>query len=117
MTVCAGSLIRSRFSWTCPGTLVNGYKLQPEDCSERGGLRSEEDSTATIIWFVNNTHEVLSLYWADYNGQEQSYGQIKPGDNLRQETYLTHPWVVTRGDGTCVGVYRPLRRPGVAVIR
>jgi WD40 repeat protein len=92
-------------------------QLRPEDCSERSKLRSLEHSIATIVWFVNNTHEVLSLYWADYNGQETSYGQIKPGDNMRMDTYFTHPWVVTRGDGTCLGVYRPLKRPGVAVIQ
>ncbi|EFJ41843.1 hypothetical protein VOLCADRAFT_98114 [Volvox carteri f. nagariensis] len=43
--------------------------------------------------FTNRTSFVVEAFWLNFNGEEVSYGLIKPGATHLLYTYLTHPWV------------------------
>jgi hypothetical protein len=57
-------------------------------------LRSVEGRVATQITFVNRLTEPVGVYWIDYQGKEVLYRALQPGELYRQQTYVTHPWVV-----------------------
>jgi hypothetical protein len=45
------------------------------------------------------------------------YATVSPGKSYTQDTYMTHPWVVTNVKGECVLMFRPLPGATVATIR
>jgi len=57
-------------------------------------LRSIEGSTSTSVKFVNNSNEVVNIYWKDYQGNEKFYNKLAPGQSYDQQTFVTHPWIV-----------------------
>jgi hypothetical protein len=80
-------------------------------CPNEGLLRSRNSDTATEVTFINDTGGTVGLYWIDFQGARQLYGQIPPGQRALQPTFLTHPWIVVDEGGACLGVYRPARSP------
>lgn len=75
-------------------------------------LRSREGSRATSVRFINATSQPVHVYWIDYQGREQLYRTLTPGEGYDQPTFVTHPWVVKEGPGgallaTVVGEERP----------
>ncbi len=88
--------------------------LQPLPCSAESGLKSLNGNTPTTIQFVNDTSIVLQIYWLDYSGHRVLYdGALLPGASFTQATFLTHPWVVTDTEGTCVGgIFLSVAPPG-----
>ena len=32
-------------------------------------------------------------YWLNYNGKEEDYGTLKPGEAAKQQTYVGHEWI------------------------
>ena len=59
------------------------------DCSS---LRSVEGSVLTSITFENWSGRAVNVYWVDYQGSEQFWFELQPGQSLEQGTYATHPW-------------------------
>ena len=59
-----------------------------------GVLRSTEGVRGTSITFINTTQHQVMIFWIDYNGREQFYKTLVPGERYEQPTYVTHPWVV-----------------------
>lgn len=101
---------------------VSFKKLSPlPDCEEKQ-LRSLDGSVSTYIRFDNYLAQEVSLYWLNYEGVRVYYASLQPGRSLLQQTYVTHPWVVTKkgtGAGTeqCVAIFQPTSEPGVAEIK
>jgi hypothetical protein len=96
-------------------------KLSPLSCGDEKQLRSMEGSISTFIRFDNYSPEAVNLYWLNYDGVRVYYATVGTGRSLLQQTYVTHPWVVTRkdaGSGTdeCVAIFQPTSDPGVAEI-
>ncbi|KAG2495516.1 hypothetical protein HYH03_006459 [Edaphochlamys debaryana] len=48
--------------------------------------------------FTNKTPGPVEACWVDFNGKENSYGEIEPGSTMLLYTYLTHPWVFRAKD-------------------
>lgn len=93
-------------------------------CPGEGSSRSLRADQPTALVFVNEAsspEDVVSVYWLDYDGNRQHYFDLFPGESRRQETYLTHPWVITfpvpGGGEVCYGVIEPLAQTGRVVIR
>ena len=59
-------------------------------------LRSKEGNIETEIEFINNMDEPVSVYWIDYEGNEQKYKTLSPREKYTQNTYVTHPWIVRK---------------------
>jgi von Hippel-Lindau disease tumor supressor len=90
--------------------------LQSLGCGRMPSLRSIEGKTPTTIEFVNQSAIVLAVYWIDYQGLAKQYTVLQPGQAVVQQTFVTHPWLVTTTDGVCLGVYQPTRRPGQVLV-
>ena len=80
-------------------------------CAQERGLRSLEGTTSTSITFVNDSRGMIRTYWIDYRGTRVFYAEVPPGGSYVQQTFLTHPWVVTNSQEDCLGVYMPAAYP------
>jgi hypothetical protein len=49
----------------------------------------------------------VRLYWLDYSGKRKLYATIKQGAQYTQQTFDSHPWVVTDADDKCLAVLVP----------
>lgn len=96
----------------CPG-LAHAAEMR---CADEAGLRSTEGTVATSLNFTNRMPKALRIYWINYNGARQFYGVVRPGQSFHQQTYVTHPWVLTDAKGTCVAVFMPAREPRRVVV-
>jgi hypothetical protein len=72
-------------------TLVATSSPKEANCSS---LRSIAGSDETAITFVNSSGRAIHVYWVDYQGAEQFWFELQPGQSQRQETFVTHPWCV-----------------------
>jgi hypothetical protein len=93
--------------------VVGGYSTAhaPQLCPAELMVRSVAGTTPAQMTFINMRQEPISIYWLDYNGTRKLYGTVLPGQSFNQSTYLTHPWVVTRQNSDCLGVYMPDTQP------
>jgi hypothetical protein len=85
-------------------------------CSQEARLRSKSGDRSTRISFRaigENDETQFKIYWLDYQGRRQFYKHIFAGDTHNQQTYMTHPWVVTApipgGGEDCVAIYMPTK--------
>ena len=85
-------------------------------CEDEKGVKSADSDTATEVTFQNQSDVTIKVYWLDYEGKRQYYADVKPGKSYTQDTYMTHPWVVTNVKGACVMMFRPLPGATVATI-
>lgn len=91
--------------------------LPPFSCAVAPAFRSREAKMPTTIEFVNQSLATLVISWIDYQGKEQMYATLSPGQFVVQQTFLTHPWKVSFAvNGMCLGIYLPTLRPGRVVV-
>ena len=83
-------------------------------CAEEDSLRSMRGDEKTNIQFNvigENDETQFKLYWLDYQGHRQFYKHVFAGDTHNQQTFMTHPWVVTApvpgGGEDCIAIYMP----------
>lgn len=84
-----------------------------KSCSEEASLKSASSTTSTNITFKNSSSGKIHIYWLDFNGKRVEYGKsgnqasggIDAGVSYTQQTYLTHPWLITDDNGNCQGIY------------
>jgi von Hippel-Lindau disease tumor supressor len=86
------------------------------DCSAEASLKSERFDIATRVEFVNTSDAQRRTYWIDYDGKRVLYRTLAPGESYTQQTYATHPWVMTDAQEQCVVIYVPDAAPGRVVI-
>jgi hypothetical protein len=63
---------------------------------------SERGKVPVYIEVTNHTtqHEIIKVYWIDYNGNEVYKGSIRGGGGIwTQTTYIGHPWIFRVGPG------------------
>ncbi|ANV99335.1 hypothetical protein LMTR13_03235 [Bradyrhizobium icense] len=53
----------------------------------------------------------LRIYWINYEGRRHFYAAVRPHQSYHQQTYLTHPWVLTNENEDCLAIYMPTREP------
>lgn len=96
------------FTEAVPIRTVDG--VEEYACSGEGRIKS---STGASIYmdFVNQRGSNMNIYWLDYNTGRVSYKQnLANGQTHNQQTYVTHPWLITDSTGTCIGIYRPVTK-------
>ncbi len=70
-------------------------------------LKSGNFSKKVALTIQNNSGLNLSLYWINWDGKAELYGDIPTGTSLDQQTYPSHVWVLGDKDGNIVYVYIP----------
>jgi hypothetical protein len=90
-----------------PPERTGPVQLSSLPLTEAATLKSENSDTPTNIRFTNATCQTISLYWLDFEGNRVFYGDIPAGQSYVQNTFLTHPWVVTSAGGD-LGLYLPV---------
>jgi hypothetical protein len=73
--------------------------------------KSINSNTPALITFVNQSQQTVDIYWIDFGGNRQLYKTLEIGGSLTQQTYLTHPWLVTDASGQPWSVYLPQAQP------
>lgn len=74
-------------------------------CDESGTVRSADSVGRITLLIHNRGAEPLSLFWINYDGEEENYGTIAAGEAAPVNTYFTHPWVLRDPAGDCVAAY------------
>ncbi|OYX13392.1 MAG: hypothetical protein B7Z15_07450, partial [Rhizobiales bacterium 32-66-8] len=90
--------------------------LAAEGCQDERSIKSADSATATKVQFKNESKSRIKIYWLNYDGKREHYSDVAPGRSYTQETYMTHPWVVTDTNGQCILLFRPLPGATVATI-
>jgi len=57
-------------------------------------LKSEESTEEVTITFTNDSGNILSYYWIDYNGDYAPYYVLMPDQSYDQPSYASHPWAI-----------------------
>lgn len=79
-------------------------------CPAPGSVRSLNSNRAAVLHVANSTGRTLKIYWLDFQGQRQFYRELKTGQDYRQPTFVTHPWIAVDAAGNCVdGVLKASR--------
>lgn len=71
-------------------------------CPTPGSVRSGNSDRAAVMHFANSTGRPLKIYWLDFQGQRKFYRELASGQDYRQPTYMTHPWIAVDPAGNCV---------------
>ena len=80
-------------------------------------VRSLRGDEPTTIRFVNHRCKGVRVNWIDYQGNVVYYANVKPGRQLLQATYATHPWMISVNEGReRLGFFVAIERPGLATI-
>jgi von Hippel-Lindau disease tumor supressor len=95
---------------------VFAANAQSQKCEAESVSISRTGKVTTEITFINQRSVPVKTYWLDYWGKRKFYAQIQPGDKVIQQTYVTHPWVITDVSNNCLGVYYPDGQPRIIEI-
>ncbi|MDO9177551.1 MAG: hypothetical protein Q7U16_04370 [Agitococcus sp.] len=89
-----------------PIRTVNG--IEEYACSGEGRIKSSSGASIYMD-FVNQRGSNMNVYWLNYNTGRVSYkSNLATGQTHNQQTFVTHPWLITDNTGACVGIYRPV---------
>ncbi|MFP6657467.1 MAG: hypothetical protein VB853_04745, partial [Pirellulales bacterium] len=55
---------------------------------------SKSGSDASVL-FENKTNRRVKIVWVGYDGKLQVYGELKPGETRRQNSYSNNTWLIT----------------------
>jgi hypothetical protein len=67
--------------------------------------------------FINQRNHRINIYWLDYRGIAQFYRSLAPGEWYIQQTFMTHPWLVSDENNRSLGAFLPDRSIDEAIIR
>jgi von Hippel-Lindau disease tumor supressor len=81
-----------------------------------GIISSSPMMFTTWIVFVNESKDLRRIYWLDYKGGRQRYGELKPGERDEQQTFVGHGWLVTDPQDNALGLYYPDGQRRVVVL-
>ncbi|HEY1722363.1 MAG TPA: hypothetical protein VGG27_14065 [Magnetospirillaceae bacterium] len=70
-------------------------------------LQSYVGNISTAVNFVNRSTRLIKAFWINYQGQRVFYFDVPPGQSHRQQTFVTHPWVITDEADNCQSIYLP----------
>jgi hypothetical protein len=82
-----------------------GTVLHPAELE--GVVRSLPSRMVTAVDFVNATSHPRRVYWLDFEGKRQFYGELRPTETLSLQTFLTHPWLITDAHDGPIALYFP----------
>jgi hypothetical protein len=84
-------------------------------CTDAGKLKSERSNEPAKIRFVNESGATLVIQWIDFKGALKEYGELQPGAEMIQDTFITHPWIAAYQEGSCRQLFLPGN--GVSIAR
>ena len=85
-------------------------------CSLESSLMSLNSNVSTTVDFENQTAQTVLVYWLNFMGTRVLYYTLPPGMEYVQQTFVTHPWVITDSSNTCIEIFEPVNGPGAADI-
>jgi hypothetical protein len=95
-------------------TLVDATPIRTVDgveeyaCSGEGRIKSSQGASIYMD-FVNQRGSNINVYWLNHLAERVSYKQnLATGQTHNQQTFVTHPWLITDNTGTCMAIYRPI---------
>lgn len=91
-------------------------KLKRLPASKEGKLKSIRSNAPAPIEIKNETSETVKVYWLDYDGKRQLKGTIEPSGIFEQETYESHPWLITDEDERGLAIFLTEAEACVAVL-
>jgi hypothetical protein len=68
-------------------------------------FRSGEGTDPVKMIIFNQSDEVLSLFWVDFDGIEQAWGEVPTRTGIPQETLSTHAWRLRSSGGDVVAEF------------
>lgn len=74
-------------------------------CGAVPGVRSLTATTSATYSLSNRSSESVTVDWIDYGGDRRFWFTLDPGASVTEDTFTSHPWLVTRSDGTCITVF------------
>jgi hypothetical protein len=83
-------------------------------CEKATKLKSETSKEPAKIHFINESGATLIIQWIDFKGALKEYGELQPGAELVQDTYVTHPWIAAYQEGSCRQLFLPAEGASVA---
>jgi hypothetical protein len=103
--------------------------LTAMSCDLEGSIASQNSETPVSVTFVNNSSQTVSVFWLNTDGLREypfegggigvPYQVLSPGQSYVQQTFLTHPWILTSGTGEgeiCYGIFLPNANGGTATV-
>ncbi|NJN37615.1 MAG: hypothetical protein HC790_01045 [Acaryochloridaceae cyanobacterium CSU_3_4] len=93
--------------------------LEPQACIFEKGFRSKSSLFSTNVQFINSKPFRVKVYWIDFAGKRQHYFDLEPNQVRWQQTFTSHPWIITEsGDNQpCLNIFLPpFLTDGVAII-
>lgn len=87
-----------------------------QSSTQENGKRSEAGTVKTQMMFVNRSRQPVKVYWLDYKGQRVFYKKLQASESYTQDTYVTHPWLVTDLHDNPWDVYMPTAQPRTVII-
>ena len=100
------TVVLSAFSLTA--TLAVAQTKLPQ---ELRGVRSLNSDVQAAITFQNDSAQTVKIYWLGFKGERVFYQRLLPGETYAQETFLTHPWVVTDDKANAWALHYAQRKP------
>lgn len=85
-------------------------KRNPEDNSKdllEKGTYSIHANIPTSIRFENKSGKTVKIYWLDYSGNRKLYKVLEKDQVHDQQTYVTHPWLITGDDDRALQICFP----------
>lgn len=95
----------------CPKVVLQRYCPSEQSSHSIVGIQS------THLNFINHSGKTVRTYWINYQGARQFYAEIADGQSYLQQTYVSHPWVVTDTQNNCIAFFMPGPVQSSAVIR
>ncbi|MBL8753090.1 MAG: prolyl oligopeptidase family serine peptidase [Planctomycetes bacterium] len=105
------------------GTVRTAGSRQELDLPDRTTLAPEESvrpsrasTVPSTITFVNRFEQPVRLFWVDGRGESRPYGEIAPGAQREQNTYVGHTWLADFAADDLAGVFVADGQHGLAVV-
>ena len=96
---------KSMSVWIPQGQIENAPPLPWHPTTDFKNVPKSGKGGQTEIIFENHFGKSVKLYWINYRGGRQSYGQIKPGEKRAQGTYANATWAVTDDKDKLLGYF------------
>jgi hypothetical protein len=92
--------------------------LAPMGCEQESGLKSLNEDVPAYHRVVNSTNQSIKVFWINYEGKRQEKPTVvEAGKTENINTFLTHPFLIVDAGGKCLGIYQPMREPGIVIIK
>jgi von Hippel-Lindau disease tumor supressor len=88
-------------------TIASPAQAESKHRAELAGAKSLNGDIPASLMFINKTEAPVKIYWLDYKGDRQFYQTLAPEEEYIQQSYLSHPWLVTDSNDKAWYVFYP----------